>query len=83
MELMTKRQRPVTVNEPSDPALATLWRAAMSKFAARTGREAANRDDLREVIADYQHMVAKPRGSIEAVAQLLREHCAQTKTPGG
>ena len=54
--------REVTVNAPSDPAMARLWSAALAKFATRTGRDASTREDLREVTTDYQRMAAKPRG---------------------
>lgn len=74
--------RPVTVNAPSDPALARLWSAALSKFEARTGRAATLREDLRDVIRDYQRMAAKPRGSVNEIAAHLREQCAP-QLPGG
>jgi hypothetical protein len=77
-----KAKRMAVVNAPSDPALARLWSAALSKFEARTGRAATLREDVREVVRDYQRMLAKPRGSVNEIVAYLQERCAP-QTPGG
>jgi hypothetical protein len=71
------------VNSPTDPALARLWRAALAKFAARAGHEAATPAEYREVVNDYAAMMQKQHGSLGAVVtRLIQERCAETKTPG-
>ena len=76
-------KRTAVIRGPADPALARLWSAALAKYRQRHDAEPADREAMREVVAEYQQMLGKARGSLgDVVGQLLQARCTETKTPG-
>jgi hypothetical protein len=68
----------VTINAPADPGLANVWRSAIEKFLARTGRAPATPEDLRDVTRHYHEMLMRPHG---ALAEIVSLYVRETPVP--
>jgi hypothetical protein len=73
--------KPVVINAPEDPELASVWALAVGKFTTQMGREPETREDARHVIAEYERLLAKPHGSLgRVVERLIEERCSEVRS---